>query len=106
MTDLDELQKDFNYSIIFDFFIDICDDDFEQDIKEEFYKVININKESDNDVAQILKGIRLCDFDSYMKLEDDLKFGDLRLLEVDNPVYIPFQEDIRFFITSMDVIHS
>jgi hypothetical protein len=68
--------------------------------------IINNYQEEDIVIFHILKGIRLCDFDSYMKLEDDLKFGDLRLLEVDNPVYIPFLEDIRFFITSMDVIHS
>lgn len=45
-------------------------------------------------------------FDSYMISEDDLKEGQLRLLEVDNPVYLPVNTHIRLLITSEDVLHS
>ena len=45
-------------------------------------------------------------FDSYMVTEDDLTFGALRLLEVDNRVVLPYNTDIRLLITSSDVLHS
>nr|AUJ21392.1 cytochrome c oxidase subunit II [Tetragnatha puella] len=41
-------------------------------------------------------------FDSYM-LKDS---GDLRLLNVDNCLVIPYKSDIRMIISSSDVIHS
>jgi heme/copper-type cytochrome/quinol oxidase subunit 2 len=37
---------------------------------------------------------------------DDLSFGDLRLLEVDNPLFLPVNHIIRLDITAADVIHS
>jgi cytochrome c oxidase subunit 2 len=45
-------------------------------------------------------------FDSYMVPEDELEEGDLRLLEVDNPVVVPANTHIRFLITASDVLHS
>lgn len=45
-------------------------------------------------------------FDSYMIEEKDLKPGQLRLLEVDNRVVIPVDTNIRFLVSSTDVIHS
>lgn len=45
-------------------------------------------------------------FDSYMVQEEDLEEGQLRLLEVDNPVVVPANTSIRFLITAADVIHS
>jgi cytochrome c oxidase subunit 2 len=45
-------------------------------------------------------------FDSYMVAEDDLEWGQLRLLEVDNRVVVPAQTHLRFIITSADVLHS
>nr|QBX98837.1 cytochrome c oxidase subunit 2 [Chloropicon sp. RCC4434] len=45
-------------------------------------------------------------FDSYMVAEDDLEFGQFRLLEVDNRVVIPVQTHVRMVITSADVLHS
>jgi cytochrome c oxidase subunit 2 len=45
-------------------------------------------------------------FDSYMKPESDLLVGQLRLLETDNPLYLPTYTSIRLLITGMDVIHS
>jgi cytochrome c oxidase subunit 2 len=46
------------------------------------------------------------DFDSYMVPEDDLEFGELRLLEVDNRVVVPSNCHIRVLVTSVDVLHS
>jgi len=45
-------------------------------------------------------------FDSYMVTDSDLKPDQLRLLTVDNPLYLPINTDIRVLITSEDVIHS
>ena len=45
-------------------------------------------------------------FDSYMKDEASLEKGELRLLEVDNPVVLPVDTHIRFIITGADVLHS
>lgn len=45
-------------------------------------------------------------FDSYMLPEDELKIGDLRLLEVDNRVVLPVDTHIRLIITAADVLHS
>jgi cytochrome c oxidase subunit 2 len=38
--------------------------------------------------------------------EDELEEGQLRLLEVDNPIYLPVNTHIRLLITSEDVLHS
>ena len=46
------------------------------------------------------------DFDSYMKDEASLEEGELRLLEVDNPLVLPADTHIRFIITGADVIHD
>lgn len=46
------------------------------------------------------------DIDSYMKLEDELKLGELRQLEVDNRLVLPIRTHIRLIVTSNDVIHS
>lgn len=37
--------------------------------------------------------------------ESDLEDGQLRLLEVDNPIYIPLNTHVRLLITSEDVLH-
>jgi|TARA_B110000261_G_scaffold113749_1_gene127047 cytochrome c oxidase subunit 2 len=44
--------------------------------------------------------------DSYMILEEDLSFGSLRLLEVDNRLALPIETSIRILISSTDVLHS
>nr|ARS33866.1 cytochrome c oxidase subunit II [Heterakis gallinarum] len=46
------------------------------------------------------------EFDSYMKSLDQLELGEPRLLEVDNRCVLPCDTNIRFCITSGDVIHS
>ena len=45
-------------------------------------------------------------FDSYMLSDDDLIEGHLRLLEVDNRLFLPIEINIRLLITSGDVLHS
>ena len=44
--------------------------------------------------------------DSVMIQENDLFFGEHRLLEVDNRLILPIGVPIRFLVTSMDVLHS
>nr|YP_001876517.1 cytochrome oxidase subunit 1/2 [Cavenderia fasciculata]ABX45191.1 cytochrome oxidase subunit 1/2 [Cavenderia fasciculata] len=46
------------------------------------------------------------EFDSYMVYEGDLQEGQLRLLEVDNPMIVPIKTHVRLIITSEDVLHS
>jgi heme/copper-type cytochrome/quinol oxidase subunit 2 len=45
-------------------------------------------------------------FDSFMLQEDQLKEGQLRLLEVDKVVVLPIRTAIKFLVTADDVIHS
>jgi cytochrome c oxidase subunit 2 len=45
-------------------------------------------------------------FDSYMTPTDDLKKGDLRLLEVDNRIKLPINTHVRVIVTAADVLHS
>jgi heme/copper-type cytochrome/quinol oxidase subunit 2 len=46
-------------------------------------------------------------FDSYQLAEEDVFLtGGLRLLEVDNPLILPANNKINFFITSADVLHA
>ena len=44
--------------------------------------------------------------DSYTKTKESLELGEFRLLDVDNPLYLPILTPIRLLITSQDVIHS
>jgi cytochrome c oxidase subunit 2 len=45
-------------------------------------------------------------YDSYMRLEDNLNIGDLRLLETNTPIVLPTDTALTAIVTSMDVIHS
>lgn len=45
-------------------------------------------------------------FESHIIPDDELKEGDIRLLSVDNPLYLPTNTNIRILVTSDDVIHS
>tara|TARA_X000000950_G_scaffold280156_1_gene374253 strand:- start:7647 stop:7772 length:126 start_codon:yes stop_codon:yes gene_type:complete len=38
--------------------------------------------------------------------DEELELGQLRLLEVDNPVVLPVNTHIRVILTSTDVLHS
>jgi heme/copper-type cytochrome/quinol oxidase subunit 2 len=40
-----------------------------------------------------------------MIADDDLTAGDLRLLEVDNPIVLPVDTHVRVIVTSADVLH-
>jgi len=46
------------------------------------------------------------EFDSYMKSVDLLVLGDMRQFDVDNRCVLPHDTDIRFCISSADVIHA
>lgn len=45
------------------------------------------------------------EFESYMIPEDMLEDGQLRLLDVDNPIVIPVNTHVRFVVSAADVIH-
>jgi heme/copper-type cytochrome/quinol oxidase subunit 2 len=45
-------------------------------------------------------------YESHMILEDELKRGELRLLEVDYWLILPINIEIRLLVSSVDVIHS
>nr|YP_009228880.1 cytochrome c oxidase subunit II [Xenoturbella monstrosa]ALS20081.1 cytochrome c oxidase subunit II [Xenoturbella monstrosa] len=46
------------------------------------------------------------EFDSYMTPDNELTKGDLRLMEVDNRLVLPYLTPIRMLITSADVLHA
>lgn len=46
------------------------------------------------------------EFDSYIIPTEDLEEGQFRLLEVDHRVVLPIGVEIRFLVTSADVIHA
>lgn len=46
------------------------------------------------------------EFDSYIIPSNDLNRGDIRLLEVDNRVVLPFMTQVRLLVRAADVIHS
>nr|YP_010528202.1 cytochrome c oxidase subunit II [Scythropia crataegella]UXW64396.1 cytochrome c oxidase subunit II [Scythropia crataegella] len=45
-------------------------------------------------------------FDSYMIPSNDLELNNFRLLDVDNRVILPMNNQIRIMVTATDVIHS
>lgn len=45
-------------------------------------------------------------FDAFLVADEDLKEGQLRLLETDNRVIVPVNTKIRLLITASDVLHS
>lgn len=46
------------------------------------------------------------EYDSYIVGCDNLSLGDLRLLEADLPLVVPFNSYVRLLVGSGDVIHS
>jgi len=48
----------------------------------------------------------LVEFDSYLIPDSDLFYGELRMLEVDNRIFLPELTHTRLIINSADVIHS
>jgi len=59
-----------------------------------------------SDFMRIITKRAKISYDSYMVNTEDLPFGSLRLLEVDNRVILPTHTHVRLLITSSDVIHS
>nr|YP_001542580.2 cytochrome c oxidase subunit II [Pyrophorus divergens] len=53
-----------------------------------------------------LSDFKNIEFDSYMTPINELKSSDFRLLDVDNRLPLPYKSQIRFLISSTDVIHS
>ena len=45
-------------------------------------------------------------FDSVMIPDDEIKAGQLRLLEVDNRVVVPINKTVRVIVTADDVLHA
>lgn len=45
-------------------------------------------------------------FDSYMIADDELAEGQVRLLDVDNPLVVPVGKKVQVLVTSNDVFHS
>ena len=43
---------------------------------------------------------------SYMKADDELEEGDIRLLSVDNEMVVPVNTTVRLLVTASDVLHS
>ncbi len=52
------------------------------------------------------KFIKRLNFDSNLVYEDELKFGELRLLQVDKAFMLPTNTHINVIVTSHDVLHS
>nr|YP_010527066.1 cytochrome c oxidase subunit II [Gastropacha populifolia]UXR12403.1 cytochrome c oxidase subunit 2 [Gastropacha populifolia] len=46
------------------------------------------------------------EFDSYMTPSNEMKINDFRLLDVDNRIMLPMNNQIRIMVTATDVIHS
>jgi cytochrome c oxidase subunit 2 len=46
------------------------------------------------------------EFDSIMIPDDEIKKGQLRLLEVDNRVVVPVNTNVRLLLTASDVLHA
>ena len=70
-----------------------------------FYETLAI--ETDTPVKEFKPLDITCNFDSYMLTDDQLsKENSLRLLEVDNKLYLPVETNVRLLITSADVLHS
>ena len=63
---------------------------------------------SDNTIRATKKGLLLPikQFDSIMIQVEDLKQGELRLLEVDKAIVLPIKTHIRILVTASDVLHS
>nr|UGN61357.1 cytochrome c oxidase subunit II [Typhlocybinae gen. 1 sp. 1 BY-2021a] len=49
---------------------------------------------------------KMIEFDSYMKPTNTMEKNEFRLMETDNKIVIPYNNNTRMLITSSDVIHS
>jgi len=62
-----------------------------------------LNSDDDEVTEDTLKNKN---FESYLRSMDNLKPGNLRLLEVDNRIILPVNTHIRLIVSSADVLHS
>nr|YP_011010214.1 cytochrome c oxidase subunit 2 [Halobates hawaiiensis]WPW46790.1 cytochrome c oxidase subunit 2 [Halobates hawaiiensis] len=46
------------------------------------------------------------EFESYMKPESEIEMNEFRLLETDNRIMLPMNNQIRIIVTATDVLHS
>lgn len=81
--------------------------------EDKFFDLLEGNKvdaglllELDNQAKGMSQDVIYRNFTSYMINEGDLETGKLRLLEVDNPLFIPQKTHIDLLITANDVLHS
>lgn len=72
--------------------------------------IIRKNKQEldikETDSSYKIKTSKKLIYESHMILEDELKSGELRLLEVDYWLILPINIEIRLLVSSVDVIHS
>ncbi len=78
-----------------------------------FYGLINIDRQITIKVtghqwywSYEVADIKGLEFDSYIKSLDQLNYSEPRLLEVDNRCVVPCDTNLRFCISSADVIHA
>jgi heme/copper-type cytochrome/quinol oxidase subunit 2 len=69
-----------------------------------YYFYLNINSVY-SDCDDISGSTHLA-YESIMIQTEDLRWGRLRLLEVDKPLYLPIDLPIRVIVSSDDVLHS
>jgi heme/copper-type cytochrome/quinol oxidase subunit 2 len=60
--------------------------------------------ENDDEVSE--DTLKNKNFESYLRSMENIKPGNLRLLEVDNRIILPVNTHIRLIVSSADVIHS
>nr|YP_011010682.1 cytochrome c oxidase subunit 2 [Halobates matsumurai]WPW47362.1 cytochrome c oxidase subunit 2 [Halobates matsumurai] len=46
------------------------------------------------------------EFESYMKPDSEIKINEFRLLETDNRIVLPMNNQVRIIVTATDVLHS
>jgi len=83
-----------------------CMDDWPLDIKSDWIKIIGNQWYWIYETSGSKLNFENCDFSSYMIQKSDLLKTQIRLLSVDNPLYVPTWTPISLLITSNDVLHS
>lgn len=69
------------------------------------FDVVGYKEVTDNISVRTLESVKY-NFVSNLVNESDLALGDLRMLQVDNILYLPVNIPVKFNITSRDVLHS
>jgi len=66
-------------------------------------KVLKLNTQNRNPSNILQFNIS---FDSIIRLVDDIRIGEARLLDVDNRLVCPINQELNMLVTSGDVLHS